>query len=157
MHSPPMLKYLLITFVGCVVLSSYHPALKWFGDKTIDPHDVKKIRSITDSLPRVFPKNHPDFIADKLKLDAALGFGVNQLHKQEGWEKHRIALKNEIIKKTGVIINHNLALNIKETGTIQMKGLTVIKKITFKPARIFTQQLICIFLKVRGHFLQTFL
>ena len=127
-----MLKYLLITFVGFVVLSSYYPALKWFGAKTIDPHDIRRIRSVTDSLPRVFPKNHPDFIADKLRLDAAFGFGVNQLPgNRKDWEKRRTALKNDIIKKTGVVINHNLALNVKETGTLQMKGY-VIKKITFQ-------------------------
>jgi hypothetical protein len=106
--------------------------LKRSGDEAIDRHDIKKIRPITDPLPKVFPKNHTDLIAGKLRLDAALGFGVNQLPgNMKDWEKRRAQLKNEIIKKTGVVINHNLALNMKETGTIQMKGYAI-KKITFQ-------------------------
>jgi len=106
------MKYLLIPFIYCTVLSPYSP--------------------ITDPLPNVFPKNHVDLIAGKLKLDAAFGFGVNQLPgNMKDWEKRRTELKNEIIKKTGVVINHNVALNLKETGTIQMKGYSI-KKITFQ-------------------------
>ena len=35
------------------------------------------------------------------------------------------------MKKAGVVVNHPLALNMKETGTIQMKGYSI-KKITFQ-------------------------
>ena len=126
------MKYLLIPYVCCVVLSTYSAVLKRFGDETIDRHDIKKIRLISDSLPKVFPKNHVDLIAGKLRLDAALGFGVNQLPgNMKDWEIHKAQLKNEIIKKTGVVINHNLALNMKEKGTIQMKGYAI-RKITFQ-------------------------
>ena len=126
------MKYLLIPYVCCAVLCPYSAVLKRFGDETIDRHDIKKIRPITDSLPKVFPKNHVDLIAGKLRLDAALGFEVNQLPgNMKDWEMHRVQLKNEIIKKTGVEINHNLALNMKETGTIQMKGYAI-RKITFQ-------------------------
>ncbi len=106
------MKYLLVAFVCFAVLSSYSP--------------------VTDPLPKVFPKNHADLIAGKLKLDAALRFEANQLPgSMKDWEMRRAELRNVIIKKTGVVINHNLALNIKETGTIQMKGYSI-KKITFQ-------------------------
>jgi hypothetical protein len=86
----------------------------------------------TDSLPAVLAKNHADLIASKLRFDAALKFGINQLPANlKDWEIRRVQLKNEILEKTGVVINHNLALNINETGTIQMKGYSI-KKITFQ-------------------------
>jgi len=86
----------------------------------------------TDSLPTVLAKNHADLIESKLRLEAALKFGEHQLPDNlKDWEKQRLQLKNEIIKKAGVIIDHKLPLNIKETGTVQLKGYTV-KNITFQ-------------------------
>jgi hypothetical protein len=85
-----------------------------------------------DSLPSVLTHDHPDLIARKLKLEAELKFGEHQLPDNlKDWETYRVQLKKVIIEKAGVIINHNLALNIKETGTIQMKGYSI-KKITFQ-------------------------
>ena len=113
-------------------MSPYTAVLKRFGDETTNLHNTKKIRPGTDSLPKVLAKNHADLIASKLRFDAALKFGVNQLPGNlKDWEIRRVQLKNEILKKTGVVINHNLALNMKETGTIQMKGYAI-KKITFQ-------------------------
>ncbi|MBS1599046.1 MAG: acetylxylan esterase [Bacteroidetes bacterium] len=126
------MKYLLILYVCSAVLSPHIAVSKNFGDEIFDWHHEKKIIFIADTLPKVFPKNHADLIADKLTLDAAVGFGINQLPgDMKDWEKRRTQLKTEIIKKTGVVINHNLDLNIKETGTIQMKGYAI-KKITFQ-------------------------
>jgi hypothetical protein len=86
----------------------------------------------TDSLPSVLPKNHADLIESKLRLEAVLKFGEHQLPDNlKDWETYRVQLKNEIIKKAGVVIDHKLPLNIKETGTIQMKGYTV-KNIAFQ-------------------------
>jgi len=126
------MKYLLTWYVCCAVWSSHVTVLKNFADESVDRHIIKKTRSITDSLPKVFPKNHADLIADKLRLDAALGFTTNQLPgDMKDWETRRSQLKNEILKKTGVVINHNLSLNMKETGNIQMKGYAI-KKIIFQ-------------------------
>ena len=66
------MKYLLISYVCFVALSPYTAAVKRFGDDTAHLHNTKKIRSISDTLPKVFPKNHVDLIAGKLRLDAAL-------------------------------------------------------------------------------------
>ena len=87
---------------------------------------------IPDSLPSVLPKNHGDLIAGKLRLEAVLKFGEHQLPDNlKAWEIYRLQLKNKIIQKAGVIINHELPLNIKETGMVQMDGYTI-KKITFQ-------------------------
>lgn len=86
----------------------------------------------TDSLPTVLTKNHADLIESKLLLEAKLKFGRLRLPDNlKDWETYRVQLKNEIIKKTGTIIDHKLPLNIKETGTIQMNGYMV-KNITFQ-------------------------
>ncbi len=101
------------------------------GNVHIDGQSIYKTESI-DSLPVVLTKNHADLIASKLRFDAVSKFGVHQLPDNlKDWETHRLKLKNEILKKTGVIINHELALNIRETGTIQMKGYSI-KNIAFQ-------------------------
>ncbi len=47
------------------------------------------------------------------------------------WELYRVGLKKEIIKKTGALINQKLPLNLKETGSLKMKGYTI-KNIAFQ-------------------------
>lgn len=86
----------------------------------------------TDSLPHVLPLNHSDLVAAKLKLEASMKFGEHMLPENlPEWEIYRKQLKNEIINKAGVIIDHELPLNIKETGKIKMKGYSV-KNIAFQ-------------------------
>ncbi len=85
-----------------------------------------------DSLPTVLAKNHADLIESKLRLEAVLRFGKHQLpNNLKEWETYRVYLKNEIIQRAGVIIDHKLPLNIKETGTTQMKGYKI-KNIAFQ-------------------------
>jgi hypothetical protein len=86
----------------------------------------------TDSLPDVFPKNRADILENKLRLEASVKFGVHQLPSNlKDLEAYRSKLKNEIVRETGVIYDHKLPLNIKETGTVNMKGYAI-KKITFQ-------------------------
>ncbi len=87
---------------------------------------------ISDSLPLVLTKNRADLIESKLRHEALLKFAEHELpDNPKEWETYRVTLKNEILKKAGVKIDHNLPLNIKETGTIQMKGYSV-KNIAFQ-------------------------
>ena len=73
-----------------------------------------------DSLPCVLPKNHADLIVPRLRLEAQEKFAINQLPANlDEWKVYREELKTEIMKKTGVVINHRLALNMKETGTVK--------------------------------------
>ena len=87
---------------------------------------------ISDSLPSVLTKNHADLIESRLRNQAVLKFGTHQLPDNlQDWDKYRNALKNNIIQKTGLIVNHELPLDIKETGSIQMKGYQI-KNIAFQ-------------------------
>jgi len=80
----------------------------------------------TDSLPTVLPGNHPDFMDYKLRLEAAIKYGTHQLPTTlEEWRGYRSRLNAEIILKTHFTVNHNLPLNIRETGRVEMKGYSV--------------------------------
>lgn len=80
----------------------------------------------TDTLPDVFPVNHSDLNSLRLKLDAARLFNENQLPDTKAeWIIHREKLISEIIRRTGVVINHELPLNLKETGRIQLNGYSI--------------------------------
>jgi hypothetical protein len=86
----------------------------------------------SDSLPTVLNEHHKDLIEIKLRHEAAIRFSLNQLPGNlEEWESYRVNLKNEILKKAGVIIDHYLPLNIKETGSIEINGCTI-KNIAFQ-------------------------
>ncbi len=88
--------------------------------------------SVSDSLPQILPGNHDDLIYNRIKNEAAIKFSTNQLPcNLKDWELYKADLKNEIIQKTGIKINHELALNMKETNSIQMSGYTV-KNIIFQ-------------------------
>jgi hypothetical protein len=99
---------------------------------TLSDNQSTKQADPSDSLPAVLSKNHSDLIKSRLRLEAGLKFEEHQLPENlKDWEKYREKLRNEIITKAGVIINHNLPLNIKETGSIQLKGYSV-KNIAFQ-------------------------
>jgi len=86
----------------------------------------------TDSLPTVLPKNHADFIESRLRNEAVLQFGTHQLPDNlEDWDKYRTRLKNNIIQKTGLMENHKLSVDMKETGSVQMQGYKI-KNISFQ-------------------------
>ncbi len=85
-----------------------------------------------DSLPTVLTPNRSDIVTVRFRNEAALKFASHQLPSDpKEWETYRIQLKSEILRKAGVRIDHKLPLNMKETGSNQMKGYTV-KNITFQ-------------------------
>ena len=86
----------------------------------------------TDSLPLVFPANKSDLIDKKLRFEASLKFAEHQLpFNLEEWEAYKVSLRNEIIRKASIAVDHNLPLDVRETASIPMKGY-VIKTITFQ-------------------------
>ncbi len=86
----------------------------------------------TDTLPNVFAKSRAEIIENKLRLEASMEFGVHQLPGNlKDLEIYRKKLRDEIIQETGVIYDHKLPLNIKETGTIKMDGYSI-KKIAYQ-------------------------
>jgi len=99
-------------------------------------YDSKKfyrdINFIADSLPEVFAKNHSDLLESRLRNEAIIKFGTHQLPgNPRDWVKYRDNLRKTIIQKTGLIVNHKLPLDIRETGSIQMKGYQI-KNIAFQ-------------------------
>ncbi len=80
----------------------------------------------------VFANETADIISSHLKQEAALAFDVRQLPvTKNGWEAYRKKLRNELLKTSGVEINHSLPLDPHETGSIKMNGYSI-KKIYFK-------------------------
>ncbi|MEP6951618.1 MAG: acetylxylan esterase [Ginsengibacter sp.] len=83
-------------------------------------------------LPNVFNENHGDLIENKLRHEAVLKFPLYQLPvTKKEWDEYKVVLKNAIIKKTGALVNQNLPLNLKETGSLDMKSYTI-KNIAFQ-------------------------
>ena len=86
----------------------------------------------SDSLPRVLTNNHADLIENRLRNQAVFKFGAHQIPGNlQDLDKFRTWLKDSIIQKTGLVVNSKLPLNIKETGSIQMKGYKI-KNIAFQ-------------------------
>ena len=87
---------------------------------------------LTDSLPHVFNENNGDLIVSNLRHEAVLRFPLYQLPQSKPeWDRYRVQLKNKIIEKTRALIHQELPLNLKETGSLQMKGYTI-KNIAFQ-------------------------
>jgi hypothetical protein len=88
--------------------------------------------SNSDSLPLVLTKNHADLLESRLRNQAILQFGTHQLpNNLKEWEVYRSQVRSKIIQKTGLIVNHDLPLDLKETGSIQMKEYQI-KNIAFQ-------------------------
>lgn len=110
---------------GIDLLKSY-PSIKVCSEK-------KNLSA--DSLPDVLTDSHANLIESRLRNEAVLKFEQRQLPKtKQEWEAHRIHLKNEIIKKAGIVIDHKLPLNYQETGIKKMEGFTI-KNIIFQTRR----------------------
>jgi hypothetical protein len=86
----------------------------------------------TAILPNVFTEPHGDLIESKLRQEAVLQFPLFQLPRTKNeWNTYRVKLRDEIIKKTSALVHQNLPLNLKETGSVKMKGYTI-KNIAFQ-------------------------
>lgn len=92
----------------------------------------KNVSSI-DTLPNVFPKNHDDLTEAKLRHKAKVQFMHHQLPVKTlaDWKAYRSELKQQIIQKTGVIIDPKLPVDLVETGNVKMKGYTI-KNVAFQ-------------------------
>jgi hypothetical protein len=115
-----------------LILSTVLICIIFQNCNTNDPNKANKKVVKKEGLPEVLSKNHSDLVESRLRLEAELKFNELQLPDNiNEWEIYKVKLKNGIINKAGVIIDHKLALNIKETATIQMKGYTI-KNIAFQ-------------------------
>lgn len=88
--------------------------------------DEKMLSATTDSLPRVLAEHHSDLIYARMRYEAALKFAGHVLpDKPEELIKFRTELRKEIIYKAGILIDHDLPLNMREKGSVKMKGYEV--------------------------------
>jgi hypothetical protein len=86
----------------------------------------------TGELPNVFNEPHGDLVETTLRHEAIMKFPLYLLPQtKKEWDQYRRVLKNQIIEKTGAVINQNLPLNLKETGIVKMQGYTI-KNIAFQ-------------------------
>ncbi|MEJ7769713.1 MAG: acetylxylan esterase, partial [Chitinophagaceae bacterium] len=87
---------------------------------------------VKDSLPNVLPANRADLIESSFRNQALLQFSVHQLPDNlTAWQHYKSALKSKIIQKAGVVIDHKLPLNMRETGSVKSDGYTI-KNIAFQ-------------------------
>ena len=120
------LKYFKLFYIGFLLISSSFSLCSALPMQK--NYAIEKI----DSLPFVLNENHTDLINCRLKLQAAQLFTLHQLPEtKKEWSTCKTYLKNEIIKKTGIVTDHNLPFNTKETGTIRMNGYSI-KNIMFQ-------------------------
>ncbi len=86
----------------------------------------------SDILPSVLADNHSDLIYAGMRYEAAARFAQHVLpHKPEEIIKLKEELRKTIIEKAGILIDHDLDLDIKEKGSVQLKGYKV-KNIVFQ-------------------------
>jgi hypothetical protein len=89
-------------------------------------HNRSPINNVFDSLPLVLGNNRADLLNQQLRQEAALRYEENQLPSNRNeWDRYRNKLRDEIIKKAAVIIDHQLPFNLRETGSIKMNGYTI--------------------------------
>ncbi|HUQ66284.1 MAG TPA: acetylxylan esterase [Flavitalea sp.] len=84
--------------------------------------------SIADTLPKALSENHSDLIDIRLRNEAYQRFAEHQVpSSKEEWEKKKKQIRKQVIDKSGIVSDHSLPLNLKETGVIIQKGFTIHK------------------------------
>lgn len=87
---------------------------------------------ITDTIPPIVFTEKADAIAAALNLEAALRYNTLKIPADRAtWEKRKRDLRDRIWKAAGVVVDHNLSLDYRETGEVKMPGYTI-KKIYFQ-------------------------
>jgi len=125
------MKTLLIISLAWLSALLTPPAPRSLDNQVFENPLIEK-QTRADSLPRVLNKGQADLIAANLRHQAVLKFATHQLPSlPEEWKKERVKIKNDIIRKAGIIIDHKLPLNYQETGVSKMEGFTI-KNIIFQ-------------------------
>lgn len=79
-----------------------------------------------DSLPSILPSNRSDITTSRLRLEASVKFGMHGLPTDSAeWKVYSEKIRELIIRSSGIIIDHDLPLDLKVTNTIKMDGYTV--------------------------------
>ena len=121
LYLKPMKHIILRCFLLCLVPGF---AVIHSCKQSTDIQPIKYEKTV--SLPNVLSENHSDITEGRLRLEAFLKYSGHQLpDNPEDWKTYSEKLRNTIIEKAGVAMNHDLPLETIETGRIQMNGYTV--------------------------------
>ncbi len=83
-------------------------------------------QSLRKDLPLVLPENRSDLATSRLRQEAMVKFMIHQLPSNiKDWEPYKANVREQIIKKSGIIIDHNLPIDLRVTRTIKMDGYDV--------------------------------
>ena len=86
----------------------------------------------SDSLPQVLAPSSADILKSRMKQKAQIKFASHLLPETlQEWKKRKEEIRAEIFANSGLNIDHDLDLDLRETATIQMDGY-VIKNIYFQ-------------------------
>ena len=87
---------------------------------------------LTPSLPKVFDAANPRLAGPELMKEAGIMASAHQIPDSKAqWEEYRKQLKQKVMEKAAVVIDHQLPLNYKELNTREREGYTV-KNIMFQ-------------------------
>lgn len=87
---------------------------------------------LLDSLPAILVEGQADILGSSMKQKAQLKYATHQLPEGlKDWEKKKIQIHRQIILNSGLERDHDLPLDMRETGTVQMDGYAV-KNIYFQ-------------------------
>jgi len=76
-------------------------------------------------LPSVFKDEQPDLLALRLRINVAEAFQFLQIDDNSSWQKYSKDIKQKIILNAGIVVDHQLPLELLETGRQQLDGYTV--------------------------------
>ncbi len=119
-----------LKLIICIILTPF--LINSYGVVSIQNSFISDGNESIDTLPSVLPENRSDLIESTLRNEAYLRFASHKLPDNiKDWEVYATDLRNEVINKAGIIVNHSLPLNINRTGSKKMRGYTV-ENITFQ-------------------------
>ncbi|EPR67301.1 dienelactone hydrolase family protein [Cyclobacterium qasimii] len=85
-----------------------------------------------DSLPSVLSAQSADILGGRMKQQAQIKYATHLLPDNlKDWEKRKTEINREVILNSGIKVDHDLALDMKVTGTVQMDGYSI-KNIYFQ-------------------------
>lgn len=115
------MKRICLSLVGLILSIAF-----CYGHDIAETSLVSTKGGLLDSLPTVLPAHRSDLLDYRLRSEARLKFSLHQLpHDLAEWERKKQALRDQIIKASGLAVDHSVPLDMKVTGTLKMDGYTI--------------------------------
>ena len=85
-----------------------------------------------DSLPSILSAQRADILGGRMKQKAQIKYATHILPETlADWEKKKSEIVREVILNSGIKVDHDLELDMRVTGTVQMDGYAI-KNIYFQ-------------------------